>query len=178
MSRLAKKPIPIPPGVTATLGDGQITIKGPAGEVVRALNRRIKVESEGNAIKVSPLRTDALTRAMLGTYAAHIKNMMIGATQGFEKKLVVEGIGYRANLAGDKLVLNLGFSHPVEMKVPAGLKVAVEKEFLSIKGANIEQVGEFAASVRAKRKPDAYKEKGIRYHDEVIKRKQGKKAVT
>lgn len=177
MSRIGKNPIKIPEGVSVTIKDGEVKVKGPKGELVRDFLKEIRIEAADGKIN---LRIDKKTRnspALWGTYGSHIKNMVEGVLNGFEKKLEIEGVGYRVKLEGDKLVLNLGFSHPVEIKKPAGVDFKVEKNKIVISGADKELVGQTAASIRALKKAEPYKGKGIRYEGEVIRRKAGKKAA-
>jgi large subunit ribosomal protein L6 len=177
MSRLAKKPIAIPEKTEVKVGDGRIVVKGPKGELTRSLHPTINIAVEEGKILVTPKRNDLQTKALSGTYASHVKNMIEGATKGFEKKLEIEGVGYRWEVAGANLSMALGFSHPVKLVIPAGLAVKAEKSVLSISGIDKEVVGQFAATVRAQKEPEPYKGKGIRYSTEVIRRKQGKKTV-
>lgn len=180
MSRIGRQTIIIPPVVTVTHEAGRVLVKGPKGSLERQFPPALALAITSSEVKVS-LR-DAGRRseqnAIWGTYAAHLKNMIRGVTDGFEKRLLVEGIGYKAAVGGETITLNAGFSHPVVRTIPKGLKVAVEKNMINISGFDRELVGQFAASIRAVRPPDPYKEKGIRYVDEVVVRKQGKKAVT
>lgn len=179
MSRLGKQPITIPSGVTATYADGVFAVTGPKGELTRALNdRSIKIDVTDDAVTVTPRHTrDNEAQALWGTYAAHIRNMLIGVTEGFTKVLEIEGVGYRAEVQGDTLTLSVGYSHPVTFTIPEGLTVNVEKNTITISGTDKEQLGQFAANVRATRPPEPYKGKGIHYQGEYIIRKQGKKAV-
>ncbi len=177
MSRTGKLPIQIPAGTEVSVASNEITVKGKNGTLKRPLHPSVVIEVAGSEVKVSPKGTSRIARAMWGTYAAHIRNMIAGVTTPFVKKLQIEGIGYRAEMAGKQLKLALGFSHPVLIDIPAGITVAVDKNIITISGANIEQVGEFAASIRAIKKPEPYKGKGIRYENEVVRQKQGKKAA-
>lgn len=178
MSRLAKKPILIPTNTDVTVAtDGTVTVKGPKGELQRKMIPDIKVGVESEGVVVSVAKNTRLAQSLQGTYASHISNMIAGVNEPYVKKLIVEGVGYRAELQGKKLVMQLGFSHPVELDVPEGLEVTIEKENITVSGIDKEIVGYFAALIRSKRKPEPYKGKGIRYHDEVIRRKQGKKAA-
>ncbi len=177
MSRLGKKEILIPAGTEVTVAPGEVTVKGKAGILKRALHPAVTITVEGTAIKVNPANSSRLAKALWGTYAAHMRNMIAGATTPFVKKLQVEGIGYRAELAGKQLKLAVGFSHPVLVTIPEGLTVAVDKNIITVTGADKEQLGEFAASVRAIKKPEPYKGKGIRYEGEVVRMKAGKKAA-
>lgn len=177
MSRLGKQPIEIPSGVEVTYADGVFTVKGPKGTLQKPFTDDVKIDVDGNTVTTTPARDTAHAKALWGTYAAHIRNMIGGVTEGFEKKLEIEGVGYRAEMKGNTLVLMVGFSHPVEMDVPEGVTAAVEKNVITINGADKDVVGQFAANVRAVKKPEPYKGKGIHYQGEYIIRKQGKKAV-
>ena len=178
MSRTGKLPIKIPPATDVSVVSNEVIVKGKGGTLKRALHPAISVSIEGDTITVTPAQNNRLARALWGTYAAHIRNMVSGVNQPFTKKLQVEGIGFRAELSGKQLKLSIGFSHPVIVPVPESLTVAVEKNIITISGADKEVVGEFAASVRALKKPEPYKGKGIRYEGEVVREKQGKKAAT
>jgi large subunit ribosomal protein L6 len=177
MSRLSKKPIAIPSGTEVSIQNGEILVKGKGGTLTRPLHRAVSVSVNGNEITVAVADSSRLARALSGTYAAHIKNMLSGVAQPFVKKLIIEGIGFRAEMSGKQVKLMLGFSHPTLVAIPEGLTVGVDKNIISISGADKEMVGQFAASVRALKKPEPYKGKGIRYEDEVVRRKEGKKAV-
>lgn len=177
MSRLAKRPIPVPAKTEISVTADAITVKGPKGTLVRPANRLIAVESGAEGVQVSVKKDSLEARALVGSYASHIRNMFDGVTNGFSKKLIIEGVGYKWDVAGKVLNLSLGFSHPVKMNIPEGLTVTVEKGTLLIAGFDKELVGQFAANVRALKVPEPYKGKGIRYDDEVIRRKQGKKAA-
>jgi large subunit ribosomal protein L6 len=176
MSRLGKLPVAIPAGVEVTLVDGSITIKGPKGTLMRPLRNDVTITVEGSEIKLAPGKTE-LAPALWGTYAAHIRNMIKGVTEGFTKILDIEGVGYRAEVKGTDLVLNMGYSHPVPLAIPAGITATVEKTAITLVSHDLELLGQFAANVRKVRKPEPYKGKGIRYRGEFIIRKQGKKAV-
>jgi len=177
MSRLAQKPIALPPNTEASFSAGVLTIKGPLGSLSKTIRPYVKLVIENNTI-VLVLETNSLqARALWGTYAAHIKNMISGVNKPFEKKLVVEGIGFKADIKATNLVMALGFSHPVTFAIPADLKVTSEKNVVTVSGMDREKVGQFAAVVRASKKPEPYLGKGIRYDTEVIRRKQGKKAA-
>ena len=177
MSRLAKRPIAVPPATEITVSGGEVRVKGPKGTLVRPGNRLIAVEVGKDGVQVSTKSETIEARAALGTYASHVRNMFEGVTKGFSKKLLVEGVGYKWDVQGKTLNLALGFSHPIKMAIPEGLTVAVDKGVLTISGFDKELVGQFAANVRAQKKPEPYKGKGIRYETEVIRRKQGKKAA-
>lgn len=177
MSRLAKKPIAIPEKTEVSFVDGLLSVKGPLGNLEKKFRDDVKVEIKDGEVLVSPARNSILSKALVGTYASHIINMIEGVNKEYEKKLVVEGVGFRVEVKGNSLEMALGFSHPVKVDIPEGLKVTAEKNEITISGIDKEQVGEFTASVRALKKPEPYKGKGIRYIDEVVRRKQGKKAV-
>ncbi|MDB5239271.1 MAG: ribosomal protein large subunit ribosomal protein [Candidatus Parcubacteria bacterium] len=178
MSRLAKKPITLPPKTEVSYSGGIVTVKGPLGTLTKAFkpNVNIVVEKDGT-IQVSPANEAPETGVLLGTYVAHLKNMISGVNKPFEKKLIVEGIGFKADVKGTTLALALGFSHPINMTIPADLKVVSEKNVVTISGIDREKVGQFAANVRAFKKPEPYLGKGVRYSDEVVRRKEGKKAA-
>ena len=177
MSRLGKQPITIPQGVECTVEQGVLKVKGPKGELTREIRDEVKVEIQDGAVMFTPVKETKLATALWGTYAAHLGNMFEGVTKGFKKELEVEGVGYRAESQGNKIKLLMGFSHPVEVVIPQGITVAVEKNKITIEGFDKELVGQFAADVRAVRKPEPYKGKGIHYVGEYIIRKQGKKGV-
>lgn len=182
MSRIGKQLIKIPTGVTvksATLDEGvELTVKGPKGELKRLFRPNITITVGADEVTLAPRDGAETESALWGTYAAHVKNMVLGVVEGFTKQLVLEGIGYKANVSGQTLTLTVGFSHPVIVVAPDGVKLALEKNTLTVSGPSKEVVGQFAASVRAIKPPDPYKEKGIRYTNEKVTRKQGKKVVT
>jgi len=179
MSRIGRRPVELPEGVNAVLENNKIIVKGPKGELSWSYDpTKVEVKIEDSQIKVTPLRKDLkVVKSYWGLTRSLINNMVIGVSKGFEKKLVVEGVGYRANLQGNKLVLNLGYSKPVEMEIPAQLNVTVKDNVITVAGIDKYLVGQFAALIREKRKPDAYKGKGIRYVDEQLKLKVGKAGV-
>lgn len=177
MSRLAKKPIPVPAGVTVSYEGGVFSVKGPKGELTRTLLGPIKIEIKDNEINLSPKDQEIFTKALLGTFASHIKNMIGGVLQPYEKKLILEGVGYKSDVKGKNLELALGFSHGVTVPIPEGVSVTAEKNVITFIGINKELVTGFAAKVRAMKKPEPYKGKGFRYDSEVIRRKQGKKTA-
>ncbi|MBI4088118.1 50S ribosomal protein L6 [Candidatus Kaiserbacteria bacterium] len=177
MSRTGKLPIKIPAGTEVSVASGEIIVKGKGGTLKRPLHSVVSIKVENGEAIVSPVGNSRLARALWGTYAAHLRNMVAGVTTPFVKKLQIEGIGYRAELSGKQLKMSLGFSHPILILVPEGLTVAVDKNIISVSGADKEQVGEFASSVRAIKKPEPYKGKGIRYEGEAVRQKQGKKAA-
>jgi large subunit ribosomal protein L6 len=175
MSRVGKNPITLPAGVEVSVGE-QITVKGPLGTLKTAAHPAVKVSVDGQGVVVSTVEGAANAGAMWGTMRANLNNMVTGVSKGFEKKLQLVGVGYRAQAQGDTLNLSLGFSHPVAHKMPAGIKVEcpTQTEIL-IKGSDKQQVGQVAAEVRAYRKPEPYKGKGVRYADEVVVIKETKK---
>ena len=176
MSRIGNRKIEIPAGVTVSEENRIITVKGPKGELTTKLADNIDVKVEENTLEV--VRANDLYKPMHGTVNANIHNMIVGVTEGFKKELEIVGVGYRFSLKGNVLVINAGYSHPVEMQVPNGLTIELPSNTeLTIKGINKELVGEFAANVRKVRQPEPYKGKGIRYKDEHIIRKEGKKAA-
>lgn len=176
MSRLGKLPVAVPKGVTVTFADGVLTVTGPKGTLTRTVREKdVAVEVTDEGVSFTPQDTPHAP-ALWGTYSAHCKNMITGVTEGFTKVLEIEGVGYRAEVKGDTLVLNMGYSHPVEMTIPEGVSVTVEKGVITMTDTDLERMGQFAANVRAVRPPEPYKGKGIRYRGEYIIRKQGKKA--
>lgn len=176
MSRLGKKPIEIPEKTTV-VKDGQfIRVNGPLGKNDRSFRDDINIEINNKEITLTPKRNSKLAKALWGTYTSHIRNMIAGVNAPFEKKLIVDGVGYKYEASGDRVILSLGFSHKVEVKIPENIKVVIEKNEMKISGINKEQVGAFAAQIRNYKKPEPYKGKGIRYSNEIIRRKQGKKA--
>ena len=176
MSRVGKSPISLPKGVETTIANGSITVKGPLGTLTRVLSDTITVVKEGEELKIAPVGESRQADAMSGTTRALLNNMVVGVTKGFEKKLNLVGVGYRAQAQGDKLNLSLGFSHPVVHVMPQGVKceTPAQTEIL-IKGIDKQQVGQVAAEVRAYRPPEPYKGKGVRYSDERVIIKETKK---
>lgn len=177
MSKIGKQPITIPEGVTVTVEGGLVAVKGSKGELQRQLAREIKAEVKDKQVSVSVAKQTKRSAALWGLSRMLIANMIEGVKTGFAKKLEIEGIGYKVALQGNNLVLNLGFSHPVEFKAVPGVVFKVEKNIIIISGIDKELVGQVAANIRKIRKPEPYKGKGIHYLGEVIKRKAGKKAV-
>lgn len=177
MSRLAKRPIAIPKGAEVTASATSMSVKGPLGTLAKELPREIGVAVTAEGVQVEQKSTSLTARALVGTYASHVRNMLLGVTSGFSKKLLIEGVGFKWDVAGDSINLSLGFSHPVKVSIPSGLKASIEKGVLTISGFDKELVGQFAADIRALKKPEPYKGKGIRYEGEVIRRKQGKKTA-
>ncbi len=175
MSRIGRKPIEIPDKVQVTVTGGLVQVKGPKGELKRELLPKIRVEQEGNVLRVIREGEDKRTRAFHGLMRQLIANMVTGVTQGFQKVLVIEGLGYRAEMKGKKLVMSLGFSHPVEYEAPEGITLKVEgTNKIIVEGIDKELVGQVAAIIRRFRPPEPYKGKGIRYIDEQVRRKAGK----
>lgn len=176
MSRVAKNPVPVPAGVDVQLSDGAVTIKGPQGTLSQPLTNLVKVTLAEGKLQVAAANDSRASRAMSGTTRALLANMVIGVSKGFERKLSLVGVGYRAQAQGDKLSLSLGFSHPVEHRMPPGVKVETPSQTeIVIKGADKQLVGQVAADVRAYRPPEPYKGKGVRYADEVVSLKETKK---
>ena len=177
MSRIGKQPITIPPKTEVSVENNTVKVRGPLGELSRSFLPVISVDVSNGVVTVNPKKETIFTRALWGTTASHIKNMIQGVNTAYQKKLTIEGIGYKAQVSGQDLTLNIGFSHPVKIPIPKGLKVTAEKDAITISGSDKEGVGQFAATVRARKKPEPYKGKGIRYANEVLRRKQGKRAV-
>ena len=178
MSRLGKLPIKVPAGVQVTLNDQTIVFKGPKGELKIAQNPVIAVKLENSELIIAPYdRASKNASAMWGLVWSLAKNAVIGVSTGFNKKLEINGVGYRAAAAPGKLNMNLGFSHPVEFKLPVGITATTEGNTITLSGADKALVGETAAQIRKIRKPEPYKGKGIKYSDEVIRRKAGKAAA-
>lgn len=176
MSRIGNRKLTIPAGVTVTVDGNLVTVKGPKGELQTNSVKGVNVKVEGTEVVVE--RESDLFKAMHGTVNANINNMIEGVTNGFEKNLEIIGVGYRFAQSGNKLTINAGYSHPVNLEIPEGIKVEIPSTTeLTIKGADKAQVGEFAAIVRKVRMPEPYKGKGIRYKDEHVRRKEGKKAA-
>ena len=176
MSRVGRLPIAIPTGVTVTVTpDNVVTVKGPKGELVEAMHKDINIAVENNEVVVTRHSDVKEHRALHGLTRALINNMIIGVEKGFQKTLILNGVGYRAQKQGSKLVMNLGYSHPVEIEAIEGVEFEIpEATKVVVKGINKQRVGEAAAKIRSWRKPEPYKGKGIRYEDEVIRRKEGK----
>jgi large subunit ribosomal protein L6 len=176
MSRIAKYPVPLPKGVEANLAAGSLSIKGPLGTLTQSLRRDVKVAKEGESLTFNVAEEGDEANAMSGTLRALVNNMVTGVTKGFEKRLSLVGVGYRAQAQGDKLNLTLGFSHPVVHKMPKGIKCETPTQTeIVIKGLDRQQVGQVAAEIRAYRPPEPYKGKGVRYANEQIVLKETKK---
>lgn len=179
MSRIGKKPIPIPNGVRVDIQGNSIKATGPRGENMMDVHPIISVALNENTVTLAPKYASKKSKALWGLSSALVANMVHGVSAGFEKKLIFEGIGFRVQQEGDKtLVMQLGFSHPVRFTAPPGVLISVEKNTIIIKGTNKGEVGNTAAQIRALKAPEPYKGKGIRYADEIIRRKAGKKAGT
>ncbi len=176
MSRIGRMPIAVPAGVTVDIAENnQVTVKGPKGELSRKLASEMKIEKDGDEIKVTRPNDLKKMKSLHGLTRTLIYNMIVGVTDGYEKRLEVNGVGYRAAKQGKKLTLSLGYSHPVEMEDPEGVEVAVDgQNLIIVKGTDKEKVGQYAAEIREKRPPEPYKGKGIKYDYEVIRRKAGK----
>jgi large subunit ribosomal protein L6 len=185
MSRIGKKPIEIPQGITIDISElparagSEIKVTGPKGELKQTIHSEIKVEVKDGKISVLPAFKEFSKkgRGLWGLYRALIANMVEGVSKGFEKKLEIEGVGFKANVEGDYLVLNIGFSNPVKVKKPEGITFAVEKNVITVSGISKENVGEISAVIRKHKKAEPYKGKGIKYQGEKIRRKEGKKVV-
>lgn len=177
MSRIGKKGVTIPTGTTVIKNGSTVTVKGPHGELVRDFPGAVEITVAEGAISFAPKNNSKEARALWGTYASHLVNMVSGVNKPFEKKLVIEGVGYKVEMQGATLVFSLGFSHKVPMDIPKDVKAVIEKNIVTLSSANKESVGQFAAQVRAKKKPEPYKGKGIHYSTEVVRRKQGKKSA-
>ena len=176
MSRIAKYPVPLPKGVELNQASGQISVKGPLGTIARPADPNVEVKKDGEAVIFKALGNSNHADAMSGTMRALVANMVAGVTKGFEKRLALVGVGYRAAAQGDKLNLSLGFSHPVVHQMPKGIKVATPTQTeIVITGIDKQLVGQVAAEVRAKRAPEPYKGKGVRYANEAIVLKETKK---
>lgn len=180
MSRLARNPIALPGGVSAEVSGQNVKVKGPKGELTLVVHDNVEVKLEdgesGKMIRVNPRNNSGATRALWGTMWAQIRNRIVGVNEGYTKELEILGVGYRANLQGNTLVLQLGYSHDIQYPVPAGIKIAVEKQTaLTITGIDKDQVGKVAADLKGFRPPEPYKGKGVRYKGQFVLRKEGKK---
>lgn len=176
MSRLAKKPIPPGKAEVSVAGD-TLTVKGPKGTLTKRVHPVIAIAVVEGGISITPKNNSRLAKALTGTYASHVRNMVKGVEAPYKKVLVLEGVGYRVEVKGKDLQFLVGFSHPVKLAIPADVTAAAEKNVITLESPNKESVGQFAAVVRAVKPPEPYLGKGIRYEGEVIRRKQGKKAV-
>lgn len=177
MSRIGRKSIAIPAGVTVALNGRTVEVKGPKGSLTRVLHPAVSVSVLENAVTVDVAKKEEKSeRSLWGTFAAHIRNMIIGVTAGYKKQLEVNGVGFRVALQGKDLRLEIGFSHPVIFSMPDNVKASVEKNIITLESADKELLGQVAAEVRDLKKPEPYKGKGIKYIDEIIRRKAGKAA--
>ena len=176
MSRIGKLPITVPVGVTITVGDDNtVTVKGPKGQLTEKISRDMTIEEENGVLYVKRPSDDKEHRALHGLTRSLVHNMVVGVTEGFSKNLEIVGVGYRAQKQGNKLVLNVGYSHPVEFEEPAGIEFEVPgPNKITVKGASKQQVGQIAANIRKVRPPEPYKGKGIKYDYETVRRKEGK----
>ena len=179
MSRIGKNPVSIPSGVEVQLADGVMTAKGKLGELQLSVDENVDVTVEDNEITVRPIGDSKRARQMWGTTRSLVDNLVVGVSEGFDVKLEVQGVGYRADVQGKNLVLALGYSHPIEYPIPEGITITAERPqnnyIVTISGANKQRVGQVAAEIRAFRKPEPYKGKGVRYLGEYVRRKEGKK---
>ncbi len=177
MSRIGKNAIAIPEKTDVSVASGAVTVKGPLGAITKNIHEFVSISVEGSAVTVAPKNKTKLARALWGTYASHVKNMIAGVHKKYEKKLELQGIGYRVELAGKNVKFIVGFSHPVMLPIPENVAVAVDKNLITVSGIDKDAVGQFAANIRAVKKPEPYKGKGIRYEGEYVRQKQGKKAT-
>lgn len=178
MSRIGKQPIELPEKVKIDIKDNSVSVKGPLGILNMEFSRDITIKVENNNARLEIKRNNSNTIALWGLYRSLLANMIEGVTKGFEKNLQIIGVGYRAEIKGDELIMKLGYSHLVIMKIPQDLKIQVDKNKIIVSGIDKQRVGQMAASIRSKRKPEPYKGKGIRYEGEYVRRKAGKRAVT
>jgi len=177
MSRIGKQEIQIPTGTTVTQSGGSLTVKGPKGALTKIFRDDVVITIGEKVITLNVKRNDKFSKSLWGTYASHIKNMIKGVEVPYQKKLILEGIGFKSEVKGKEIHFALGFSHPVIVKLPEGIAVTAEKNNITVTGIDKELVGSFAAELRSLKKPEPYKGKGMRYENEVIRRKQGKKTV-
>jgi large subunit ribosomal protein L6 len=177
MSRVGKQQLHIPKGTEIVFTDGVMNVKGPKGTLTKTFKDNVAITIENGVVSFAPTVSDPFSRALWGTYASHVQNMLAGVNEPFVKKLILEGVGFKSEVKGENLHLALGFSHPVVVAIPQGLTVTAEKNNITVTGIDKELVGQFTASVRAMKKPEPYKGKGFRYHDEIIRRKAGKKTA-
>ncbi|MFN4181351.1 MAG: 50S ribosomal protein L6 [Candidatus Paceibacteria bacterium] len=177
MSRIGKKEIQVPKTVKISFDAGIMTVTGSKGSVKKVFRDDITITIDADKITLAPKRNDKFSKALWGTYASHIMNMINGVENPYQKRLILEGVGFKSEVKGKELHLALGFSHPVVVAIPEGLTVTAEKNNITVTGVDKEEVGAFTAALRARKKPEPYKGKGFRYDDEVIRRKQGKKTA-
>jgi len=176
MSRVAKSPISLPSGVSIKQAEGVLTVKGPKGELTQTIHPLVSLDEADSALNLKPVSEDKQSWAMAGTMRALVNNMVIGVSQGFERKLALVGVGYRAQAGGKSLNLSLGFSHPIDYPVPEGISIATPSPTeIVVTGSDKQRVGQVAAEIRAFRPPEPYKGKGVRYADEQVMRKEAKK---
>lgn len=176
MSRIAKYPVEVPKGVEVKLADGLLSIKGPKGRMEYAVHPKVTLSQEGQQLKVAAADETSFSKAMSGTTRAQVNNMVLGVTRGFEKRMTIIGVGYRAAVQGKSLNLTLGFSHPVAYPIPEGITIECpDQTNIVVKGADKQMVGQVAAEIRAYRSPEPYKGKGVRYTDEHVVKKEAKK---
>lgn len=177
MSRVGKQQLTIPEKTDVSFVGGVFTVKGPLGVLSKVFTDTIALTIENNTVTFAPTEDTPFARALWGTYASHVKNMLQGVNTPYTKKLILEGVGFKSEVKGRELHLALGFSHPVVVQIPEGLTVTAEKNNITFSGIDKELVGQFSAKVRAMKKPEPYKGKGFHYHDEVVRRKAGKKTA-
>jgi len=177
MSRIGKQIIAIPSGVTVSQAHGTFTVTGPKGTLAKVFRDDIKITIGADNITLDVKRNDKFSKALWGTYASHIKNMIAGVQTPYQKKLILEGVGFKSDVKGKEITFALGFSHPVVIQIPEGLTVTAEKNNITVTGIDKELVGSYTAGLRARKKAEPYKGKGFRYEGEVVRRKQGKKTV-
>lgn len=178
MSRLGKKGIEIPKGTEVNFDSGVVKVKGPKGQLELNIKPKVSVSVSDNIVSLNADDSNKEAKTLWGTYSSIISNMIEGVNDGFQKKLIVEGVGFKVEVKGKEIEMQLGYSHPIIMDIPDGIDVSVNKNEITIDGVDKELVGQFAANIRSQKKPEPYKGKGIRYADEVIRRKEGKRAVT
>ncbi len=178
MSRIGKKPISIPSGVTVALEDNTVKVKGPKGELSFETSYEVKVEIGSDEITVTKIGKTKAAPALWGTTRSRIQNLITGVSEGFRKGLELHGVGYKMALQGKKLLLNLGFSHPIELQIPEGLTITIEKNVMNVEGIDKQVVGQFTAEVRSLKKVEPYKGKGFRYVGETFVKKEGKRATS
>jgi large subunit ribosomal protein L6 len=177
MSRIGKKPIPIPKDVKVELKGDLLTVKGPKGNLQRKLDPLVQFQSDAGQIVLTVLEESRRSRSLHGLYRALVSNMVVGVSQGFERKLEIVGVGYRAEMSGRNLVLHLGYSHPINYPLPEGVDASIDKTRITLEGFDKEVLGRVAAKIRSFREPEPYKGKGIRYAQENVRRKAGKTGV-
>jgi large subunit ribosomal protein L6 len=177
MSRIGKQEIQIPAGVEVTKNSDVLTVKGPKGTLTKIFRNDININIAGKLITLNIIRNDKFSKSLWGTYASHIINMIKGVQEPYQKKLILEGVGFKSEVKGKEFHFALGFSHPVVVKIPEGITATAEKNNITITGIDKELVGSFTAGIRALKKGEPYKGKGMRYEGEVLRRKQGKKTA-